>query len=205
MSFEGVAKLSPYFGYVIATMMSNHPFVPASVSKLFWRRQGDMRPSALSNNVSIFGKWQEIVLPLVMTFALPAESNLLRYSVYSMVLFHIFILSTVPAGVPLEWNISMIVGVLFQYYVPQNAALSVIDLWKSNSLLFIFVLFTSWIIPFIGHVKPSWVSFLVAMRYYAGNWNWGLMVFEFSFSKKGFHISLVLQRLRNILEAGSRE
>ena len=34
------------------------------------------------------------------------------------------------------------------------------------------------VLPLAGNLFPRWISFLVAMRYYAGNWPYGVWLFR---------------------------
>ena len=87
-----------------------------------------------------------------------------------MVVFHLFIISTFPLAVPLEWN------VLFAYAtrlpvprLPDLARLRASPTcprrgWPCSivaALLFF---------PILGNFRPDKVSFLPSMRQYAGNW-----------------------------------
>jgi hypothetical protein len=86
-----------------------------------------------------------------------------------MVFFHLFITSTFPLAVPLEWNIlfGFIAVFLFAGY-PAGDGYSVFDFsepWMlpviAAGLLFF---------PVLGNLRPDLVSFLPSMRQYAGNW-----------------------------------
>ena len=83
-----------------------------------------------------------------------------------MILFHVHITSTFPLAVPLEWNLFMIFGILFLFGHYGDVPFSSFD---SLPLLLI-LLATSVAIPVLGNFRPDLVSFLPAMRYYAGNW-----------------------------------
>ena len=88
--------------------------------------------------------------------------------------FHTFITSNVPMAVPLEWNFMMVYGgfVLFGYH----AGTSVFSI--SDPLLVGLILTAVVILPIIGNLFPAWVSFLISMRYYAGNWAYGIWLFK---------------------------
>jgi hypothetical protein len=83
-----------------------------------------------------------------------------------MIIFHVHITSTFPLAVPLEWNLFMIFGILFLFGHYGDVPLSTLD----NPLLIAFLLVSGVLIPIIGNFWPDKVSFLPAMRYYAGNW-----------------------------------
>jgi Transmembrane protein of unknown function (DUF3556) len=82
-----------------------------------------------------------------------------------MVGFHRAILTAIPMGVPLEWNVFMIfgIGALFVVY----AGLGLSDLKHSVPVAILFVVITGIVIA--GNLFPRKISFLPAMRYYAGN------------------------------------
>jgi hypothetical protein len=85
-----------------------------------------------------------------------------------MIGYHLFIISTFPLAVPLEWNVVFmyITAFLFLGYPAQdgyalgNAGLPLI-LLTAAGLLFL---------PILGNLRPDLVSFLPSMRQYAGNW-----------------------------------
>ncbi len=86
-------------------------------------------------------------------------------AVIAMVLFHVHITSTFALGVPLEWNLFMIFGLLFLFGEYGGVALSTLD-----PLLLALILVIGVLIPVLGNLFPDKISFLPSMRYYAGNW-----------------------------------
>ncbi len=83
-----------------------------------------------------------------------------------MIIFHLHITSTFPLAVPLEWNLFMIFGILFLFGHYGDVPLSTLD----DPLLIVLLLISGVLIPVLGNLWPDKVSFLPAMRYYAGNW-----------------------------------
>jgi hypothetical protein len=81
--------------------------------------------------------------------------------------FHGFIGINNPSGMPVEWNILMIYGAIALFGFHMDA--SIADTLSMPGLL-AFVLFSMFVIPLYGNLVPKHVSFLLAMRYYAGNW-----------------------------------
>ena len=72
---------------------------------------------------------------------------------------------------PIEWNILMIYGGIFLFgFHPEATVLAA----GSMPLLLAFVLFCMFAVPLYGNFVPSRVSFLLAMRYYAGNWAYNI-------------------------------
>jgi hypothetical protein len=72
---------------------------------------------------------------------------------------------------PIEWNILMIFGGIFLFgFHPEASVLAV----GSMPLLAAFLFFCLFIVPCYGNFVPSRVSFLLSMRYYAGNWAYNI-------------------------------
>jgi hypothetical protein len=84
-----------------------------------------------------------------------------------VVSFHGFIGINNPSGMPVEWNILMIYGAIALFGFHQDV--SILETLQMPWLLAA-VLFSMFVIPLYGNFVPSRVSFLLAMRYYAGNW-----------------------------------
>ena len=85
---------------------------------------------------------------------------------FVMVCFHFGILSSIPMGVPLEWNVFMIFGVLSLFVAHADIGLS--DLTSPLPVV-LFVVLAG--IVAAGNMFPRKISFLPGMRYYAGNWD----------------------------------
>lgn len=94
-------------------------------------------------------------------------------AVVVMVLFHLFILTAIPLGVPLEWNIVMIFGAI--YLFGEYAPLHLGDTQYPVLVAAVFAAVAAVVI--YGNLRPSKVSFLPAMRYYAGNWPTSVWLF----------------------------
>jgi hypothetical protein len=96
-----------------------------------------------------------------------------------MVFLHTFITSNVPPGVPLEWNVMMVYGGFFLFY--ENAHVSIFSMSPACGAFLSVMLIA---IPLLGSLYPSRVSFLMSMRYYAGNWPFGIWLFRGESHKK---------------------
>lgn len=70
-------------------------------------------------------------------------------------------------GVPLEWNVFMIFGVLSLFV--GHACLGLADVKNPVPLAILIAVVAGIVIA--GNVFPRKISFLAAMRYYAGNWD----------------------------------
>lgn len=83
-----------------------------------------------------------------------------------MVIYQTAIIFTVPIATPLEWNASIVFSVLFLFYGHPTLTPSVAPHPLLPALFAVpVVCLVTW-----GNLRPGQVSFLVAMRYYTGNW-----------------------------------
>jgi hypothetical protein len=159
------SKLNRHFPFVVTTMISNTPWNRSRAFKrrLYRDHPEDMLPSRLGTLDAHLGTAIEFTLPAILI--LSNGGWLGTVAVAGMVIFHLHILSTFPLAVPLEWNVFMIFGVLFLFGHYGDVPLSSID-----PLLLGIVVLLGVGIPVLGNFRPDLVSFLPAMRYYAGNW-----------------------------------
>jgi hypothetical protein len=160
------SKLNRHFPYVVSVMMSNTPWNRSRTAKArLWRKHPeDMRPSSLSAFNSHAGTAIEFTLPLLLLVT--HGGTLGKLAVVGMILFHVHITSTFPLAVPLEWNLFMIFGLLFLFGHYGDVPLDTFD----NVGLAVILAAVGVGLPVLGNLRPDLVSFLPAMRYYAGNW-----------------------------------
>ena len=106
------SKLNKHFPFVISTMMSNSPVVrPRALKRLFFERfPDDLRPGRVSRWVAHFSTAVEMLVPLALFFSHGGWPTTI--AAFVMVCFHLGILTSIPMGVPLEWNVFMIFCVL---------------------------------------------------------------------------------------------
>ncbi|BBU21659.1 DUF3556 domain-containing protein [Mycobacterium xenopi] len=161
------SKLNHHFPFVISTMMSNNPLIRAkSMKRAFFESfPDDLRPGRLSRIVAHGGTTVEMCVPVVLFFAHGGWLTAVAAAV--MVCFHLAILTAIPMGVPLEWNVFMIygIGALFVAY----ADLGLADLKHPVPVAILFAVLAGIVIA--GNLFPRKISFLPGMRYYAGNWD----------------------------------
>jgi hypothetical protein len=161
------SKLTRHFPFVISTMLANNPFIPSGVLKrsLFKHHPDDLRPSGLSSVIAHFSTAVEGLVPMVLFFSHGGWPTAI--AAFVMIVFHLNILLAFPMGVPLEWNVFMIFGVLslFVAHAPLELT-SVENPWPVALLL---VVLAGTVV--VGNLYPRKVSFLPGMRYYAGNWD----------------------------------
>ena len=163
------SKLNKHFPFVISTMMSNNPVIrPRSIKRRFFEHfPDDLRPGRASRWLAHFSAAIEMLVPLVLFFSHGGWVTAIAAVV--MLCFHFGILSAIPMGVPLEWNVFMMFSVLALFV--GNAGIGLGDL-NSPWPLVLFAVSAGTVA--IGNLFPRKVSFLPGMRYYAGNWDTSL-------------------------------
>jgi hypothetical protein len=168
------SKLNRHFPYVTSVMTSNTPWNRSRTAKtkMYVRYPEDLRPSANAAHAAHLGTAIEFGAPLVLMVSRGGTIGTIALVV--MLLFHAHITSTFALGVPQEWNLFMIFGLLFLFGHYGDVPFSTLD----NPLLIAVLLVVGVLIPVIGNLRPDKISFLPAMRYYAGNWATSLWLFR---------------------------
>lgn len=164
------SKLNHHFPYVVAVMTSNNallrPKLFTPIKRLLYLDHvNDLRPSLVPKLMAhVGGTTAEFVIPTVLVF-FAGDHPWRWFLIAFMVLFHLNIIVNLPMGVPLEWNVFFIFSLfyLFGHY----GSIQAIDL-QSPLLLVLVILSVAVVIA--GNMFPEKISFLPAMRYYAGNW-----------------------------------
>ena len=160
------SKLTRHFPFVISTMMSNSPVVrPRALKRAFFTRfPDDLRPGWPSKALAHVSTAIEGLVPLVLFFSHGGWPTAVAAAV--MVCFHLGILSAIPMGVPLEWNVFMIFAVLALFV--GHAEVGLADMTSPLPLILFAVMVA---VVVAGNLMPRKISFLPGMRYYAGNWD----------------------------------
>jgi hypothetical protein len=168
--WAGISKFGLHFTNVIPPMVSNSPTLPIKWLKRAHYRNfpEDLRPSHLATFMAHGpGSFVEIVAPL--TLLLSPWPWLTFGAAAVMVCFHLFIISTFPLAVPVEWNVLFAYVTVFLFLgFPNWHGYAIWDMsspWLTVALLIGLCFF-----PVLGNLRPDLVSFLPAMRQYAGNW-----------------------------------
>ena len=170
--WAGVSKLNRHFPAVVCVMTSNSPF-----TRFEWLRKRMYRafPDDLTPS-----RWAVIAHGgTALEFAIPAlllagdGGPLTLAGLVLMLALHVYITSNVPMGVPIEWNAMMVYGAFFLFW--KNAAASVLALQPATAAFLAVMLIA---VPLVGNLFPERVSFLLAMRYYAGNWANSIWLFR---------------------------
>jgi hypothetical protein len=173
------SKLNKHFPFVISTMMSNNPVIrPRWIKRKFFEHfPDDLRPGRVSRWLAHFSTAIEGLVPLVLFFSHGGWPTAI--AAFVMLCFHFGILSAIPMGVPLEWNVFMMFSVLALFV--GNAGVGLGDLHSPWPIV-LFVVVAGTVV--VGNLFPRKVSFLPGMRYYAGNWDTGLWCVKPSAAEK---------------------
>ena len=176
------SKLNKHFPFVISTMMSNNPvFRPRFIKRMFFEHfPDDLRPGRPSRWLAHFSTAIEGLVPLVLFFSHGGWPTAI--AAFVMLCFHFGILSSIPMGVPLEWNVFMMFSVLSLFV--GHASVGLGDLTTPLPILLFAVVACTVV---LGNLFPRKVSFLPGMRYYAGNWDTTLWCIKPSADKKINH------------------
>lgn len=172
--WAGVSKMNDHFPAVVCVMASNSPLTRFAWfrKKLYRAFPSDLRPSRLAVWMAHGGTVLEIGVPLVLAFS-PGGTSLV-VGLVLMGMLHTYITSNVPMGVPLEWNVMVVYGAFALFWAHPDV--TVLDL--GSAPLGVFLVFCLVGLPLFGNLWPGRLSFLLAMRYYAGNWAYSVWLFR---------------------------
>lgn len=178
--WAGMSKLNHHFPTVVCVMTSNSPFtrIPWLRKKMYRSYPTDLRPSRVAGIMAHMGTALELGVPTVLLLA-PGGTSLVIGMVLMLGL-HAFITSNVPMGVPIEWNVVVVYGAFALFWAHPD-----VTIWQlGNPPLAVFLVAMLIGVPLLGNLLPGRVSFLLSMRYYAGNWAYGVWLFKGDASKK---------------------
>lgn len=131
----------------------------------------DLQPSRLAVIMAHFGTALELSVPIVLLLA--PEGPFLILGMVLMLMLHGYITSNVPMGVPIEWNVLVVYGAFALFW--SHPDVTVLD---AGPLIGPLVVLASVVLPVLGNLFPERISFLLSMRYYAGNWPMSIWLFR---------------------------
>jgi hypothetical protein len=99
-------------------------------------------------------------------------------------------------GMPVEWNVMMVYGGIFLFGAFGSVPLAALG---DAPLLLLFLLAMVVAVPLYGNLVPARVSFLLAMRYYAGNWAYSIWLFRGDSARKLDRLNKAVPLLRDQL------
>lgn len=195
--WAGVSKLTAAFGYVVPIMTVNNPLLrsPALRRRMFVSYPDDLTPSTLGKLMAHAGTFLEFAAPLTLIWV-TGPGPLQVVGLCFVVMLHGFILSNMPAGAVFEWNLLSLYAAFFLFAGHPEVTVLDIDSLPLALLLAIGLL----AVPLYGNLVPARVSFLLAMRYYAGNWPWNAWLFRGDAPRKLDRLRRVAPLLREQLE-----
>jgi transmembrane protein DUF3556 len=170
--FAGFSKLNHHFPMVVCVMTSNSPFTWWLRRWMYRRYPDDLRPSRLATAMAHTGTAIELAVPLFLVASTGGWT--LIAGLVLMVTLHTFITSNVPMGVPIEWNFMVVYGGFALFWAHPDV--SVLDLGSAPLGFFLAAALVA--VPLAGNLLPGRISFLPSMRYYAGNWAYGIWLFR---------------------------
>ncbi len=168
------SKLNRHFPFVVSAMMTNSPMWRFGHLRRHFHRDfpDDLRPSRLSTWLAHGGTVVEFSVPAVLLLSDGGPVTVVAAIV--MICFHLNIISSFPMGVPLEWNVFMIWGIVTIFLAHPSAGVG--DLGQPGWVIALMAVVVGTVV--VGNLVPSKVSFLPAMRYYAGNWATSIWCFR---------------------------
>jgi hypothetical protein len=168
------SKLNHHFPSVITVMISNSP-----VLRFHWLRKrmyrgfpNDLEASNLAKFLSYAGTVTEFVFPMLLAFG--GGGWITTVGLIVMLLFHAYITSNIPMGVPIEWNVFVVYAAFFLFGAQSQVWLFDIHAPMLAGYLIVAMI----LVPLLGNLFPAWLSFLLSMRYYAGNWAYSVWLFR---------------------------
>ncbi|WP_418060288.1 DUF3556 domain-containing protein [Pimelobacter simplex] len=168
----GVSKIGEHFINVVPPMVSNSPGQLNVVKRLHYRgAPDDLRPSRLAWFMAhVGGTTVEIIIPVVLL--LTTDNTIALLGAVAMLVFHIYITSTFPLAVPLEWNVYFgYIAIVLWAGFGDGFEASTYNIWEFSEPLLLIPVFALLLFgPVLGNLRPDLVSFLPSMRQYAGNW-----------------------------------
>jgi hypothetical protein len=173
--WAGVSKLTVAFAYVVPIMTANNPLLKSGAlrRRLFVSYPDDLRPSTLAKSMAHAGTFLEFATPLTLVFV-THDGPLLWLGMGFCLMLHGFILSNLPIAAVFEWNVLSVYTAFFLFVGHPDVSLFAVGSWP----LALYLVTALLGLPLLGNLVPSAVSFLVAMRYYAGNWAWNAWLFR---------------------------
>jgi hypothetical protein len=172
--WAGFSKLNHHFPTVVCVMTSNGPLTrfPWLRRRMYRDYPRDLRPSRLATIMAHAGTVLEFGVPIA--FLVTPLGTAPVVAMVAMLMLHGYITSNVPMGVPIEWNVMVVYGGFALFWAHPDVSLAAVG--SPAVAVFLVVMLVA--LPLLGNLFPRHLSFLLAMRYYAGNWAYSIWLFR---------------------------
>jgi len=172
--WAGFSKLNHHFPAVTCVMTSNAPLMrfPWMRTRMYRDYPRDLRPSQLATWIAHGGTLLELAVPIA--FLLTPLGTPPVVAIVLMLMLHGYITSNVPMGVPIEWNFAVVYGGFALFWAHPDVSIASVGPWWIAAFLVVMTV----ALPLLGNLFPARISFLLSMRYYAGNWAYSVWLFR---------------------------
>lgn len=173
--WAGVSKCTRAFGYVVPLMTANNPLMKSSSfrKRLFKNYPDDLSPSAFGVVMAHGGTLLEFGAPLLLLWV-TGDGPLLWVGIGMATILHLFIISNMPVASVFEWNLLSLYSGWFLFYFHPEVSLFAVE----SIPMAVYLVIGALVVPTLGNIWPDKISFLLAKRYYAGNWAWNAWLFR---------------------------
>ncbi|HJC59140.1 MAG TPA: DUF3556 domain-containing protein [Candidatus Dietzia intestinigallinarum] len=173
-----LSKIGHHFTPTVQAMLTNSPLNKSKALRhsLYRNPTEDLLPTRVAWFFAhALGTLVEFLVPLVLLFATNWVVAVL--AALFMMCFHAFIYSMFALAMPQEWNLYFAFlspFVFLGFFAGDGYAV-----WDATSAwVIVGALVLTLTLPIIGNFRPDLISFLLAMRQYAGNWSSATMAFR---------------------------
>lgn len=169
----GASHLDQTFKFCVAAQVSQTLVSPRPLRRSMFRRfPDDMLPSGKAGVLAKFVPFVEFAAPLALL--LSTNRTVTLVAVGALTVLHLLIILMIPMGGLVEWNAYLVLA-LFYLFVGHSA----IGLGSAEFPLAPILIAVGLVAVIVwGHLRPDQVSYLMAMRYYTGNWAVSMWAFR---------------------------
>ena len=165
----GFSKCNRHFPNVLGPMVSNVPWLPSKAIKRMHYAELPRGSTPVEAHLPHRARPGHVRRARATArAAVLAQPHVTLVAAVFMIGYHLFIISTFPLAVPLEWNVLFmyLTAFLFLGYPAQDGY----GLGDMDTPLLLVTVAGLLFFPVLGNLRPDLVSFLPSMRQYAGNW-----------------------------------
>ncbi|WP_281172478.1 DUF3556 domain-containing protein [Pseudonocardia spinosispora] len=169
----GTSKLDKTFKFCLAAQVSQTLISPRPLRRSMFRRfPDDMLPSWRASLLAKLVPLIEFTAPLVLLLSTNRTVTLAAVGVLAT--FHLLIILMIPMGGLIEWNAYLLFALVYLFIGHSGVSLASAE----HSLVPVLVTVLTVTLIVWGNLRPDHVSYLMAMRYYTGNWAVSMWAFR---------------------------